>query len=56
MGQQVLLRNQGQPKLDPKANGPFTIEQVHANGTVTIHRAPFIMERLHIRWIMSIRM
>ena len=34
-----------------RAVGPFTIEQVHANGTVTIMRRPNVYERINIRRI-----
>ena len=49
-GQEVLIAEPpGKNKLDPKYIGPFTIQQVHVNGTVTITRAPNITERINIR-------
>ena len=50
VGQQVLIAEPpGKSKLDPKYTGPYTIQQVHVNGTVTITRAPNITERINIR-------
>jgi hypothetical protein len=36
-------------KMDPRAEGPYTIEQVHQNGTLTIRTAPGTIERINIR-------
>ena len=36
-------------KLEPRATGPFVIQHVHANGTVTIRRNPFVTEWINIR-------
>ena len=35
-------------KLDPRATGPYRIEQEHVNGTVTIRRSAHITERINI--------
>ena len=43
----ILLENPA--KLDARAEGPFIIEQVHTNGTVSITRAPNIVERINVR-------
>ena len=52
VGQQVLLLNPKQTpgKLEPRVTeGPFTIIQVHVNGTVMIRRDEFTTERINIR-------
>jgi hypothetical protein len=36
-------------KLNAKTEGPYTINAVHVNGTITIQRGPGIEERLSIR-------
>ena len=36
-------------KLDARNLGPYTVEQVHTNGTVTIRLNPHTTERLSIR-------
>ena len=51
IGEQVLVINHSRRKLAPKAIGPFEIDQVHANGTVTIQRAGGVFERINIRRI-----
>jgi len=51
VGQQVLVLNsKEQPgKLEPQTTeGPFTILQVHVNGTVTIKRDAFTTERINM--------
>lgn len=35
--------------LDPKATGPFTLTQVHTNGTVSFLRNAEVIERINIR-------
>ena len=50
-GDQVLLLTQTKSKLKPKATGPYTIVQVHVNGTVTIQRGPRVTERINLRRI-----
>jgi hypothetical protein len=48
-GQQVLLERPGLiGKLESPRSGPYTITQVHVNGTVTIQRGP-TTERVNIR-------
>ena len=49
IGDEVLIINEKARKLDERAIGPFTVQQVHANGTVTITRTPDVYERLNIR-------
>ena len=49
--EQVLVLAYQPDKLEPRATGPFTIEHVHVNGTVTTHRSPYVTEHINIRWI-----
>ena len=41
--------------LQERADGPFRIQTVHVNGTVTIERAPGVLERINIRRIRPYR-
>ena len=50
-GQEILLLTYEPRKMEPRATGPFTIQTVHVNGTVTIQRGPNMTERLNIRRI-----
>jgi transposase InsO family protein len=50
-GDQVLVLLHEKGKLKPKTTGPFTINAVHVNGTVTINRGPGVTERLSVRRI-----
>jgi hypothetical protein len=38
-------------KLKPTVSGPYPIERVHTNGTVTIRLSPHVQERINIRRI-----
>jgi hypothetical protein len=49
IGQQILLLTPNPATLADRATGPFTIHQVHVNGTLTIWRTPHILERVNIR-------
>lgn len=49
VGQQALLRLKSKSKLGDRTEGPFTIETVHANGTLTVRRRPNMTERINIR-------
>ena len=51
IGDQVLLKVYNPATLDERAEGPFSISQVHVNGTVTIKRAKQVFERINIRRI-----
>ena len=56
IGQQVLKLAYKPNKLEPRVlSGPHTIEQVHANGTVTIRLAPGIIERISLRRVKPYR-
>ena len=51
IGQEVLKLVYQPDKLDPRAEGPFVIERVHANGTVTIRLTDTTVERISLRRI-----
>jgi hypothetical protein len=46
--QEVLVKIPNPTKLQERAEGPYRIQQVHTNGTLTIQRAPHITERINI--------
>ena len=50
-GQRVLKKVHDPTKLGVRKTGPYVIEQVHVNGTVTIELRPGITERINIRRI-----
>ena len=50
-GMEIMLEEQTRYKLNPKATGPYTIELVHTNGTVTIRKKPNVFEKVNIRRI-----
>jgi hypothetical protein len=50
-GQEILLLIPDPGKLNSRTSGPFTISQVHVNGTVTFQRTPHVYERINIRRI-----
>ena len=45
-GQQVLIIVQDPDKLARQNQGPYRIEAVHVNGTITIERALNVFERI----------
>jgi hypothetical protein len=51
VGDEILIRADNPGALDPRAEGPYNIIQVHANGTVTFERMPNVYERINIRRI-----
>ena len=55
IGEEILKLNFQPNKLEPRATGPYVIEQVHANGTVTIRIAPNVIERISLRRIKPYR-
>jgi hypothetical protein len=57
VGEQILRRNDLGPsdKLKATGQGPFRIERVHTNGTVTIRIGPHVRERINIRRIQPFR-
>ena len=50
-GMEILLENNEGEKMSAKAIGPFRIEKVHTNGTVTIKLKPRTFQRINIRRI-----
>jgi hypothetical protein len=42
-------------KDEPRAIGPFRIERVHVNGTVTIRRNDHVTERINVRRVRPYR-
>ena len=55
VGDQVLKLTYKPDKLQPRATGPFTIETVHTNGTVTLRLNVHTIERISIRRIKPYR-
>ena len=51
VGDKVLTITPRPTKMQERASGPYTIVNVHVNGTVTIERRPNVYERLSIRRI-----
>jgi hypothetical protein len=54
-GNQVLKIVHNPDKLEPRNIGPYTIEHVHTNGTVTVRINPYTVERISIRRIKPYR-
>lgn len=56
IGDRVYLRASDPAKLDLRVGSkPMTITRVHANGTVTVRRGPYITERINIRRLIPAR-
>ena len=51
IGDEVLVLVPSPTRMGARAIGPYTIVQVHVNGTVTIQRRPNVFERINIRRI-----
>jgi hypothetical protein len=49
VGDKVLLLIQNPATLQKRSSGPFIVEQVHTNGTLTVQRAPNVFDRINIR-------
>ena len=49
IGDEVLKLVYKPDKLQPRATGPYSIQTVHTNGTVTIRLDPNTIERINIR-------
>ena len=49
--QQILKKLHKPTKLGERTSGPYTVPQVHVNGTVTIQLRPGVSERINIRRI-----
>ena len=48
-GQKVLKKVHDPTKLGVRTSGPYTIERVHVNGTLSIELRPGVTERINIR-------
>ena len=55
VGAQVLKLNYKPHKLQPRAEGPYRVESVHTNGTLTIRLSPTVIERISIRRVKPYR-
>jgi hypothetical protein len=55
VGQKVLKKVHNPTKLGVRTEGPFLIERVHANGTLTIKLRPGVSERINIRRVFPYR-
>jgi hypothetical protein len=51
IGDQVLKLIYSPNKLEPRTEGPYPINTIHVNGTVTLQRSPTTEERINIRRI-----
>lgn len=49
VGDRVLIITDRPNKLEERATGPYVIQQVHTNGTVSINRSQGVIERINIR-------
>lgn len=54
-GEQVLKKVHNPTKLGERTSGPYTIERVHANGTLTINLRQGVTERINIRRLIPYR-
>lgn len=55
VGDYVLELVPNPTKLGFRTKGPFRIEQVHTNGTLTIRRSPILTDRVNIRRLRPFR-
>ena len=55
VGEEVLKLNFKPNKLEPRASGPYMIERVHTNGTLTIRLSPSVIERVSLRRVKPYR-
>ena len=53
VGDRILIMDKStlRPRLGPMTTGPFTITEIHVNGTITIQRGPNLFERINVRRI-----
>jgi hypothetical protein len=54
-GQEVLVLTFEPNKTEARAIGPFPIDQVHVNGTITIRRNNYVTERINVRRVRPYR-
>ena len=55
VGDEVLKLKYKPTKGDPRGTGPFPVERVHTNGTLTIRISPHVIERISIRRVKPYR-
>ena len=55
IGDEVLKLIYKPTKGEPRAEGPYRVETVHANGTLTIRTAPHTIERISLRRVRPYR-
>eukprot|EP00957_Ditylum_brightwellii_P189225 14403113-Ditylum_brightwellii.AAC.1 len=55
VGQEVLIKEVDPNKLQQRAHGPYTIVHVFMNGNVAVRQAPYVVERMNIRCLLSFR-
>ena len=48
-GDEVLKLVYKPNKLDPRAIGPYVVEKVHCNGSLTVRISPLVTQRINIR-------
>ena len=51
IGDQALIMRDRPTKMEDEALGPFVVQQVHANATVTMLRNASVHERINVRRI-----
>ena len=54
-GQMVYVKTISPTKLGERSEGPFRVEVVHTNGTITIRRSQHVTERVNIRRVFPTR-
>ena len=54
-GQKILKKVHNPTKLGVRTSGPYTIQHVHVNGTITIQLRQGISERINIRRVIPYR-
>jgi hypothetical protein len=55
IGDSVLKLSYKPDKMNPRASGPYRVETVHTNGTITIRLSPTVIERISIRRVKPYR-
>jgi len=55
INQQILKKLHEPTKLGNRTTGPYSIKQVHANGTITIELREGVTERINIRRVIPYR-
>ena len=55
VGEEVLKLIYKPDKLESRTIGPYPIERVHANGTLTIRLSPHVIERVSLRRVKPYR-